>query len=109
MPDSDPQPEHQCDHPRIPLRHARWLLWIIVWGTIIGQAAAVLLLLYGTAPLVANLYSRWVIGQPIPGGDAWVWPHVMPLSTMICYPAGFLIGMVTRVRPTASHPPDPVL
>ena len=108
MPTPEPAPEHQCDHPHIPLHHAIRMRWIVAWGTIIGQAAAVILLLYGTAPLAANLYSRWVLGQPLPGADTWVWPHVMPLATVICYPAGFLIGMVTRIRPTATHPPDPV-
>ena len=102
----EPPTEYQCDHPRIPLRDALRIRRIVAWVAIIGQATAVVLFLYGTAPLAASLYSRWVLGQPIPGGDAWVWPHVMPLVTVICYPAGLLISRVTRIRPIACHPPD---
>ncbi|MCY4368811.1 MAG: hypothetical protein OXF41_05160 [bacterium] len=96
--------DHQCDHPHIPLRDTLRIRRIVARVGIVGQATAVILLLYGTAPLAASLYSRWVLGQPIPGGGEWVWPHVMPLVTVICYPAGLLISWVTRIRPCACHP-----
>ena len=46
----EPPTEHQCDHPRIPLRDALRIGRIVAWVAIIGQAAAVVLFLYGTAP-----------------------------------------------------------
>lgn len=97
-------PEHQRDHPQVPLRDALRRRRVAAWVAIIGQATAVILVLYGTAPLAASLYSRWVLGQPVPGADGWVWPHVMPRVTVVCYPAGLLIGWITRFRTSACQP-----
>lgn len=104
MATTEQHPEPQCEHPHIPLRDALRIRRMIAWVAIIGQATAVILLLYGTAPLAASLYSRWALGQPVPGAEAWVWPHVMLLVTVICYPAGLLIGWITRIRPFACQP-----
>ena len=99
-------PEHQCDHPQVPLRDALRMWRVAAWVAIIGQPTAVILLLYGTAPLAASLYSRWVLGQPVPGADEWLWPHVMPMVTVVCYPAGLLVGWITRFRPFARQPDE---
>ena len=42
--------EHQRDDPQVPLRDALWRRRVTAWITIIGQATAVILVLYGTAP-----------------------------------------------------------
>lgn len=84
--------DHPRDHPHVPLRHALGLRRVAAWITIIGQATAVILVLCGTAPLADSLYS-WVLGQPVPGADGWVWPHVMPMVTVVCYPAGLLMRL----------------
>ena len=38
----EPPTEHQCDHPRIPLRDALRIRRIVAWVAIIGQATAVI-------------------------------------------------------------------
>ena len=60
MATAEQQPEHQRDHPHMPLHHALRMRRVAAWVAIIGQATAVILVLFGTAPLAASL-PRWPV------------------------------------------------
>jgi len=59
--------EHRCDHPRIPLRDALRMRRVVARVGIVGQVTAVILLLYGTAPLAESARGGQRRSRPIPG------------------------------------------